>query len=177
VVNTAINNQFATNEPAPVAPTVSEEVTEAVNPVTETTPVVTTPTEPTFVQEFAYAIPVSDPNGVTDLGTSYVGVGEVINQTFIAGPVSADNDGAIQFIVKNFGTKTSRDWSFSVTLPSGGTYESPTQEPLKPNERAVLTIGFPAGGDDSHTFAVSVDESSDRNSRNDSFSQSVAFAQ
>jgi len=176
VVNTAINNQFTSDT------TVSEEeeeISEPVEVVTETEP--TTPTltpgTPTYTQEFTYAIPVSNPNGYTDLGATYVGVGSVVNRSFVAGPVSGDDEGAIQFTVKNFGTKTSRDWTFTMELPNGSTYESPTQDALKPNERAVLTIGFPAGAPAIHTFELTIDESSDRNSRNDSFSQTVGFPQ
>lgn len=179
LVNTDINNQFTFGE-IEETPTVSEEIIEEVPAETETpatnptTPAA--PPAPTFTQEFVYTIPVSDPDGFTDLGVSYVGVGEVINNSFVPGIVSTQNDGAIQFVVKNFGTKTSRDWTFSIELPNGDTYESPTQDELKPNERAVLTIGFPAGDESLHTFEVEIEESTDRNSRNDSFDQTVAFA-
>jgi len=143
-----------------------------------TTPVTpTTPTTPVFEQEFVFAIPTSDPNGTTDLRASYVAMGEVISNRFVPGPVSTENDGAIQFAVKNIGTKTSNDWSFTISLPNGGEYNSPTQVALKPNEEAVLTIGFPATEDDTaHTFEVEVDVSGDRNSGNDSFTQRVTFA-
>jgi len=173
VVNTAINNQFTLDE--------TEGANGAVDTTDEvTTPSVDTPTlqpgTPTYTQEFTYAIPVSDPNGYTDLGASYVGVGEVINRSFVEGPVSRDNDGAIQFIVKNFGTKTSRDWTFTMELPNGTTYNSPTQDALKPNERAVITIGFPSGAPAIHTFTLEINEPTDRNSANDSFSRTVGFA-
>ena len=141
------------------------------------TPVPPTPPAPVFEQEFVYEIPTSDPNGITDLSTAYIAMGEVINGRFVPGPVASQNGGAIQFSVKNFGTKTSDDWTFSIALPNGGTYNSPTQVELKPNERAVLTIGFPAGSDTAHTFEVAVDETTDRNSSNDSFAQRVTFAQ
>lgn len=182
IVNTDINSQFATNdnsdaESESVAAT--EEETTPTTPETSPTPAVTptpTPSTPTYTQEFTYAIPVSDPNGYTDLGATYIGVGSLTNRTFVPGVVSRDEAGAIQFSVKNFGTKTSRNWTFSMELPNGETYESPTQTALKPNERAVLTIGFPAGAPAIHTFEVEIDESSDRNSRNDSFTQTVGFA-
>jgi hypothetical protein len=151
---------------------------EPMNPVTETPAVATPVTQtPVFVQEFTYAIPTSNPNGFTDLATAYIAMGEVISNRFVPGVVASANDGAIQFSIKNFGTKTSDDWTFSVKLPNGATYESSDQEPLKPNERAVLTIGFAAGSDTRHTFEVEVDESSDQNNRNDTFSQRIIFAQ
>ena len=86
-----------------------------------------------------------------------------------------DEKGAIQFEVKNYGSKTSDTWEFEVSLPNGGTYSSDEQEPLKPNERAVLTIGFPTTDDSQHTFVVTIDESTDRNSLNDRFTQTVTF--
>lgn len=184
IVNPAINNQFTADI---VTDTQSEEVeteTEVESPVTttesnttpDTTPTYTTAT-PTYTQEFTYAIPVSDPNGYTDLGATYISVGSIVNRSFVPGTVSRDDDGAIQFSVKNFGTKTSRTWTFTMELPNGDTYKSPTQAALKPNERAVLTIGFPAGTPATHTFELEIDESSDRNNRNDSFSQTVGFMQ
>lgn len=176
VVNATINNQFSDNATAEDAKEDETESTEVVADPEPTTPTVT-PGTPTYTQEFTYAIPASDPNGYTDLGATYIGVGSVINGTFVAGPVSGDNDGAIQFAVKNIGTKTSQNWTFAMELPNSGTYESPTQAPLKPNERAVLAIGFPAGAPAIHTFELSIDVSGDRNSRNDSFTQTVGFPQ
>ncbi len=155
----------------PEVPAVPEPETPAV-----ITPVTPTPSTPVFEQEFVYEIPTSDPNGVTDLSTSFIAVGDIVSNRFVPGTVEANEGGAIQFSVKNFGTKTSSNWTFEVSLPNGGTYNSPVQVPLKPNERAVLTIGFAAGSDASHTFEVSVDESTDRNSRNDAFEQRVTFA-
>jgi hypothetical protein len=170
VVNTDINNQF----------TQSEEKDDSVAIETEDTSTnsnESTPGVPSFTQEFTYAIPSSDPNGYTDLGATYVGVGEIMSQSFVPGIVETNSDGAIQFTVKNFGTKTSQNWTFTLELPNGNTYESPTQTALKPNERAVVTIGFPTAAANIHTFELSIDESTDRNSRNDSFSQTVGFAE
>jgi len=175
VINENVNGFTFVTEPETEEPIVEEVVTEPEVPavVTPTTP---TPGTPVFEQEFVYKIPTSDPNGITDLGTAYIAMGEVINNRFVPGPVTTDNAGAIQFSVKNYGTKTSNTWSFTMTLPNGGTYNSPTQAALKPNEQAVLTIGFPATGNDTtHTFELKVAVSNDRNSRNDSFTQRVTF--
>jgi len=176
VFNTDINQQFALSD-APASEVVADVIDTPAAPVitTPTTPT-TNPGTPTFTQEFTYAIPVSDPNGYTDLGASYIAVGSVVNRAFVPGAVSQDEAGAVQFAIKNFGTKTSRTWTFSIELPNGNTYQSPTQVALKPNERAVLTIGFPAGAPAIHTFELELDESTDRNSRNDSFTQTVGFA-
>ncbi len=91
------------------------------------------------------------------------------------GKIKTEEAGAIQFEVKNYGTKTSEKWTFDVKLPDGSTYTSKKQAPLKPNERAVLTIGFLSDDDTSHTFVVTLDEDTDRNARNDRFSKVVSF--
>ena len=130
---------------------------------------------PTYQQEFIYAIPTSDPNGLTDLSTRFLSIGTIVGNTFFAGEVKQDEKGAIQFEVKNYGTKTSKEWTYSVTLPNGGTYQSDNQNPLKPNERALVTIGFPTIDKSTHKFVVSIKESSDRNSANNEFTETVKF--
>jgi len=184
VFNSDINSQFAFAEESttvvetetPVTPEETESTSE-LKPNTPTEPTAPTPqpTEP-FVQEFVFTVPVSDPNGVIDLSASFVGVGDIISNSFVAGPVSTDNAGAIQFEVKNIGTKTSGTWTYSIALPTGNTFASQPQRALKPNERALLTIGFPAGSPNAHTFSVSVDTAADRTSANDSFNRTILFA-
>lgn len=182
VVNTGIATQFtsaATESETVALATEAEEVTST-TPEISTQPVVTpevTPAPDTFEQEFVFTVPVSDPNGDVDLGTTFIAMGEIINGAFVTGPVSIENAGAIQFAVQNFGNKTSDDWTYSITLPTGQTYESEDQAALKPNERAVITIGFPAGANNPHAFNVEVDEPTDRNNRNDAFQQFVIFAE
>lgn len=184
VINDDING-FATTKPADTTDlTVVEPVEvatpEPVNPVVTapapTTPTPVTPSEPIYTYQYAYEIPTSDPNGFTDLATTYIGVGTVSAGRFTAKLLDQDQDGAIQFSVKNFGTKTSKTWTYSVAMPNGTIYESKTQTALKPNEETILTIGFRAGEDTSHTFKVKVVESTDKNTKNNSFSQSVSFA-
>ena len=133
------------------------------------------PQTPIYEQEFVYEIPVSNPDGRTDLSTRFLGVGEIKGSRFIEGPVEQDESGAIQFEVKNLGSKTSEEWTFKVSLPTGGYYESEEQKPLKPNEAATITIGFNTGSDDKHTFKVEIEEETDRNSRNDQFTQPITF--
>lgn len=183
IVNTDVASQFAFNGTDETEATVdtTPDVPSTSTEVEPVTPTPTTPAEPAvaqepFEQEFAYTVPVSSPDGYTDLATSFIGMGEIINGAYVPGPVSVKNAGAIQFSVKNVGTKTSRDWTYSIALPNGDTYESAEQKELKPNERAVITIGFPAGATTPHTFVVNVDERTDRRSNNDSFNQVVEFA-
>jgi hypothetical protein len=182
VLNDAVSNELAIideteadEEPVDTVTEVPavETPTAQTNPTTPTNP--TVQPEPEYTQEFVYAIPTSDPNGRTDLGTRYLFVGEITNNQFVPRALKQDEDGAIQFEVKNFGTKTSKSWKFVVSLPGGSTFESDSQVPLKPNERAVLTIGFNGTDVNSHSFKVEVEEATDSNSTNDTFSQRVTF--
>jgi hypothetical protein len=131
------------------------------------TPVVETPT-------YTYAVPVSNPNGFTDLATRFLNVGDIVNNKFVAGTITRDDSGAFQFEVKNIGTKTSEPWGYTITLPDGDTYTSPKQAALKPNERAVISLGFDTPNKTSHNFVV-VLMTEDKTSSNNSFKQVVSF--
>ena len=99
--------------------------------------------EPETVEEIIYALPVSDPNGDIDLQITYLGVGTLAGKTFSKQAViDQDKQGAFRFEVTNIGTKTADDWSYEAALPSGINYDAGEQEPLKPNEKAVITLGF-----------------------------------
>jgi subtilase family serine protease len=121
-----------------------------------------------------YEIPVSNPRGFTDLQTAFLNVGEIRNNTFTVTSLREERDGAFQFSVKNIGTKTSERWTYTVELPDGDSYTSSSQAPLKPNERAVITIGFAVPGISVHTFEVDVDVDDDRNRNNNSFERRVS---
>jgi len=184
VVNIKIAD-LATKEdttPATQPPTGTTETTsEAVTVTTDNTNIATVasakkiPRPQTYEQEYVYTIPTSDPNGRVDLSPRFLGIGKIVSNTFFAGQAKAGEAGALQFEVKNYGTKTSDDWSFTISLPGGQTYESKTQSPLKPNERAVITIGYPATNQANHTFVVSTKSATDKNSINDQFSKLVSF--
>jgi len=121
--------------PVPFVPTSTPVITK---PVVATKPVI-----PTYTQEYIYEVPVSNPNGFTDLGTKFLATGVITNGVFVnTGTIARNTQGAIKFEVKNFGTKTSNPWAFVAKLPNGTTYTSPAQISLKPNERAILTLGF-----------------------------------
>ena len=149
---------------------VKEEVPAPATPAPKPKPVVVA--EP--VTEYVYAIPVSNPNGYTDLATRFLNVGDIVNGKFVAGDIERDDTGAFQFEVKNIGTKTSDTWTYAVTLPDGDTYTSPKQTALKPNERAVISLGFDTPDEASHTFVVVV-KIEDRVSTNNSFKKVVNF--
>jgi hypothetical protein len=176
VVNSAIQSGVTAQEDLDIntAETgVTENETETSEPEKPVSGV--TPPTPVFEQEFTYTIPTSDPNGRVDLSTQFIATGIIINNSFFPRSISRNENGAIQFEVKNYGTKTSDEWVFSVTMPNGSKYESADQQPLKPNERAVLTIGFASADVIQHTFFGRVDEQSDTTTLNDQFVQSVTF--
>ena len=112
-------------------------------------------------------IGVSDPNGFVDLSTRLVAVGVVnrsTNQFFSVAVPSRSNFNervAIQFEVKNNGTKTSPTWRFSANLPTNQNflYNSPTQTALRPGESIVYTLAFDNFISTSGTVTVNVDPS------------------
>lgn len=126
--------------------------TSTVATTTPSTPVVTpapskpvaTPTPVQYKTVTTYKIPVSDPNGYTDLQVNFIAVGKInSSERFIATTELERREvGAMQFSVKNIGTKTSTSWEFIAELPNGGTMTSKVQQPLKPSETATLTITF-----------------------------------
>lgn len=151
--------------PAEETPTTETPTT----PTTPTTPAPTPrPTQPKYVTKYVYQIPVSNPNGYTDLSIKPLGVGYISGKTFVkTGSYRAGENGAIQFEVKNIGTKTSNTWKYTATLPGGQVYESPTQAALKPNERAVISIGFVAPSKTGTApYNISVSISGDSNTSN-----------
>jgi len=161
-----------------LAPTVPE-ITEPEIPTTSpnTTPT-TKPTveSPTYQYQYSYTVPVSNPNGNTDLAVTYLGVGRTDNKgRFVnTGILTRNIEGAIQFSIKNTGTKTSDSWTFKTKLPDGNNFESDRQITLKPNERTVVTVAFGAINDrGTETFSVEVLTNSDSNRLNNSFNWSV----
>ena len=117
--------------------------------------------DPTPVRSTPTQTPVSAPRGYVDLATAYVGVGQIDSNRFEAGRLEQNADGAVQFTITNIGTKASGYWSYSVTLPDGGSYASPKQAPLAPGEVATISLGFPVDEMRSHTFVIVAVESTD----------------
>jgi hypothetical protein len=102
--------------------------------------------------------PQSDPNGFTDLEVSIVSVGTMRNGVYIASGRGSENYDAVQFRVKNIGTKTSSEWSFRGDIPGDSGYRSPSYAGLKPKEYMIFTMGFGTHTERSATFTVQVRE-------------------
>jgi len=157
-----------TPTPIPVVPSPTPEPTPI--PVPKPTP------KPEYIQEYIYQIPVSNPNGTVDLSARFISTGNLSNTGQYSAVGAIDNDaiGAIQFEVKNIGTKTSNTWNFIAKLPNGDTFTSETQAALKPNERAVLTVGFTAPNiTGTKTINVAVTVRNDSKLTNNSFTTAV----
>ncbi len=125
-----------------------------------------------------YSMPVSDPNGSIDIAVRLLATGILDrNNAFIpTNTIVRNQTGAFQFEVINQGTKTSNDWSFTALLPSGQEYNSASLQPLKPNEKAIFTIGFSepskAGAE---RIGVNLKTRADVNLNNNSFSSWVTI--
>lgn len=139
---------------------------------TPTTP--TTPAAPTYEYTYEYAIPESDPNGFADLGVTIVGFGSIVGNTFFPGQIASDDTGAVQFEVRNYGTKTSEEWTYTIELPNGD-YTSGKQAELKPNERALISIEFSTEDESSHQFEIDIDTDEDTNRNNDRDIETALF--
>ena len=164
-----VNNETL---PDPNAPT-PEVIVEVEEPAAEVPATPTPAPEPDI--EFVYEIPVSIATGTPDLRASFVAVGEIRNNRFIPGTVQKNDTGAIQFEVRNIGNKTSERWTFTVELPDGTTYTSDSQPPLRPNERATLSLSFISDNSTRHAFEVSVETDVDRLETNNTFRQVINF--
>ena len=133
----------------------------------------------TTVPVVVTTMPVSNPNGSIDLAVSFIAVGtyDTGGQKFIArSALDEDERGAVQFEVKNIGTKTSGVWYFSAQLPTDPifTYRSSENAALKPNERQVVTLQFDnVSRDSGKRIIVTVTGTNETTTANNSFSKSV----
>ncbi len=107
---------------------------------------------------------------------AFVAVGKLNSSgRFVASNyVEEDEQTAMQFTVKNIGTKTSSDWGFVAELPNGGEITSKVQKPLRPSETSTLTIVFEMDDSSRDRYAeVKVTGGSDINFANNSFRTKV----
>lgn len=179
-VFTAVNSSIPANSDAevvdldddPVVTDDDDKVVDSDSGQTTTTPA----PQPKVIKKSILVMPVSDPRGYVDLQVTFLGVGEMTDDKHFIRRTTIDEDdrGAVQFVVKNIGTKTSDEWKFTAELTSGNDYRSKSQAPLRPNEQAVITIGFDAVGEEGiHYLSVEIDTDEDKNHRNDSFRRTV----
>ena len=86
-----------------------------------------------------------------------------------------DDTAAFRFEVKNIGTKTSNDWTYTLALPGDTEYISDNQTALTPNERVVFTVGFEPTSDTKNSVKIggTVKTDTDANTKNNSFDWSV----
>ena len=140
-------NEYAREEEDTTTPT-NTQSTEDQNSDTETTDSIQTvpvPEEPKYtpLPKTTTIHPYSNPNGYVDLSVITLGSGALRHGTFVLTPrYDTNTRNAIQFTIKNIGTKTSGTWGFETVLPSGNVYKSEPQFPLKPQEQVTFTLGF-----------------------------------
>lgn len=180
-VVTIINPNISSLAEAPADEDTVEPEEEAPTP-TAPTPTTTGGTQtggyitvPTTVTK----IPVSNPSGYTDLAVTFIGVGTYNTATkkfTKRSSLEEGERGALQFEVRNIGTKTSSTWYMSATLPTDPavTYASGAQTGLKPNEREVITLQFENASDsDSDRVVISVTGGNDTLTANNTVTERV----
>ena len=166
------------------------EDTDAENTVTETqeetedeTPTYTPPQSDPIVfsqPEYTYEIPTSNPNGVADLMLSNLKVGALGFTSFIETENIINSvEGGVQFTVHNIGNKTSEEWTYTAILPGNINYKSEEQTPLKPNERATITIGFPTivNDDELQKISATIATDDDRNYANNQLEKTLVVVE
>lgn len=171
----------STSTTATSSTTTTTATTSVTTTATSSTPVTPpkTPASPIVTnQTYTYSyLPESDPKGFTDLVVTYLGIGvkNSAGQFINNGKLYENVAGAIQFSVKNIGTKTSSDWTFATKLPGDNSFTSTRQNPLKPNEKATFVAAFPAIAEtDLQKFSVAIKVSNDTDSTNNSISWTTA---
>lgn len=181
VVNQSISEEGLAEAPAAEEPPVNETPLEDIpntglyddepEPVRyRTVPVVTT------------AMPVSNPNGSADLAITFIGVGSYNTETKRFTTKTSLEEGAraaLQFAVKNIGTKTSDEWYFSASLPTDPeyTYTSTANTGLRPNERQVITLQFDNVSEDGENRVTASVTGGDINTANNSFSRTISVSE
>jgi hypothetical protein len=175
IVNATIPAGIMVAAETPTEGVVAGESTTDQNEASTTVDTGLTAGEPTVTEEIIYALPVSDPNGTVDLEITYLAVGSLTGTTFRReANINIDEQGAFQFAVQNMGTKTSDAWTFDADLPSGIEYTSGPQVVLKPNEKAIITIGFEGLTQVGvERFGAVIDVDDDTNKNNNSFTWAV----
>jgi hypothetical protein len=179
--NLVVVEPETTPEPRPTE-AVKEGPVSTTTPAKPTAPVTVAPVKPKPVvtaptYTYTYSLPLSDPYGFTDLKLTYLGIGKLNSRgEFInTGKLVSGEAGAIQFSVQNIGTKTSTPWQFETILPGTIKYESKQQVVLKPKERTIMVIEFPAVNDrGTETFSIKVTGGNDNNLQNNTLNWSTA---
>jgi len=174
IVNASVSNDLAIDTESGTTDTEDTRAQTSSYDVEEETDTTNAPVQYRYVT--TYTTPASDPYGYTDLEVTYVTVGVMTDdEKFVPrNEIDIDEVGAIQFKVKNISTKTSIGWQYIAELPSGTTFQSKIQNPLKPNEHAIITIAFePDSKTGSRKFSVRVTGGSDTNTTNNNSSQTV----
>jgi hypothetical protein len=171
----AREGEVSTPEIVPEVPDQEVVVTPEVS--TPSTPAPTTPVvpRPTNRTEYYSYIPTSDPKGTTDLRVTFIEMGVVDGDRLLGrSTFTGTTENFFRFEVRNVGTKTSGEWSYTATMPGDADFDRDDQKALKPNERAIITVRFPIekrSGSEQVKIAIKTDD--DRVSSNNTLSWSA----
>lgn len=170
---TVVNATVPVKETAPTAttrPTDRPATAPTVTP--KPTPATPRPQAPIVT----YVEPTSNPNGYVDLQVVTLGSGVIKNGVFSkTSSYDKDKRNAVQFMIKNIGTKTSGSWSFKTKASSDTVYDSGTESSLKPQEYVIYTLEYDLGNtrDKRVDIKTTVLTKNDTNGSNDSSTWSV----
>lgn len=170
---TVVNASVPVKETAstPTTPTTDRPSTA---PTVTPKPTPVTPRPQTPIVTYVY--PQSNPNGYVDLQVVTLGSGVMKNGVFTkTSSYDDDKRNAVQFMIKNIGTKTSGSWDFKTKASSDTIYNSGSESGLKPQEYEIFTLEYDLGNTrDKHVdIKTTVDTKNDTNGNNDSSTWSV----
>jgi hypothetical protein len=169
----AIETTDDMEEPEVIVPP-KKETDSRPTPPKSTTPTASVPSQP--ASAVVAVLPKSYENGFIDVRATYLGVGTMVNGSFVPkATFDKDDKAAFRFEVKNIGTKVSGNWTYKLTLPGDVEYTSDTQTGLMPNERAVYTVGFDLAETSASAVTVEgvVTVKNDTDTKNNDFDWSV----
>lgn len=158
--------------PAETVPFGDDVVATTTATTTVATPDTTTPT-PRPGTPVTTVVPVQVP-----ASTNYSGLPDLVIESITTGYLSSSNTssfrasdevpdgerGAVKFVIANRGTNVSERFDFEVELPTtrSYTYNSKTQQTLRPNERIEYVLGFDQAREGSNrSITIDVDPDND----------------
>lgn len=127
-------------------------------------PVTTTPGTPTQTTYPAGGTQTTAPlYGKPDLQVTITQTGYLTTNntnSFVSSKTVPNNErGAVKFTVTNMGTNVSGTWDFEAVLPttSSYTFQSDTQESLRPGEKIDYVLGFDSARNGDREITVTID--------------------
>ena len=121
----------------------------AATPAARPTPSAPVPPSISYYPIYTTGPAASDPNGFVDLEVEILDIGTIdrdgdFRRIDDNDELDRDEKAGVRFVVRNIGTKTSDEWSFTAELPTSPrhTFRSRDQQELTPGSRMEFTLGF-----------------------------------